>query len=167
MHPDPAQRYAPRRRVPRGGRSRLWDSWDDDAIVGDKDGGVFVDGDRIHRHRSRRARTSTSPARSRSRAPRRAARCIFQAGSSEAGKELAARYAEAIFTAQPTLEEGLAFYADIKARIRRHGRDPDAVLVLPGLAAIIGGTEAEALARQEQLEQLTAPGLRPRAARRT
>jgi len=82
---------------------------------------------------------------------------IFQAGSSEPGKNLAARYADAIFTAQPTLEEGQTFYADIKARVRGQGRDTDTVLILPGLSFFIGGTEAEAFALREQFEDLTLP----------
>ncbi|MDT0407240.1 LLM class flavin-dependent oxidoreductase, partial [Streptomyces edwardsiae] len=82
---------------------------------------------------------------------------LFQAGSSEPGKDLADRYAEAIFTAQPTLDEARDFYRDVKARIRRFGRNPEQVHILPGVSTIIGGTEAEARERQREFEELTVP----------
>ncbi len=56
----------------------------------------------------------------------------------------APRYAEAVFTAQQTLEDGQAFYADLKRRVAAYGRDPEQVKILPGIVAVIGGTEAEA-----------------------
>jgi FMN-dependent oxidoreductase (nitrilotriacetate monooxygenase family) len=154
-HPDPATRYE-RADEFLSVAFGLWDSWEDGAIVGDKDGGVFVDGDRIHRidHVGRYFQVAGPLEVPRSPQGRPV---IFQAGSSEPGRELAGKYAEAIFTAQPTLEEGLDFYRDVKARVRRHGRDPDAVQILPGLAPVVGGTESEALALKEQLENLTIP----------
>jgi FMN-dependent oxidoreductase (nitrilotriacetate monooxygenase family) len=87
---------------------------------------------------------------------------LVQAGASEQGKAFAARHAEAIFVAHQTLEQGQAFYADLKARVAAEGRDPDHVLVLPGLVPIIGATEAEATARARELEDLRIPeyGLR-------
>jgi FMN-dependent oxidoreductase (nitrilotriacetate monooxygenase family) len=154
-HPDPAARYE-RADEFLSVAFGLWDSWDDDAIVGDKDGGVFVDGERIHRLDHEGAHFRVAGPLEVPRSPQ-GRPVIFQAGSSEPGRELAAKYAEAIFTAQPTLEEGLAFYRDLKARVGRHGRDPDSVVILPGLAPIVGGTEAEALALKDQLERLTIP----------
>jgi FMN-dependent oxidoreductase (nitrilotriacetate monooxygenase family) len=154
-HPDPEERYARAAEfldVAYG----LWDSWDDDAILGDKEGGTFVDPDSIHRldHVGRHFKVAGPLEIPRSPQGRPV---IFQAGSSEPGKELAARYAEAIFTAQPVLEDAQAFYADVKARARAHGRDPDKVVILPGLSFFIGGTEEEANARQETFENLTLP----------
>ena len=81
----------------------------------------------------------------------------MQAGSSQDGREFAARYAEAIFTAQQTLADGQEFYADIKQRARRLGRDPDLVKILPGIVPVIGSTEAEARALDEELEELIIP----------
>lgn len=69
---------------------------------------------------------------------------IFQAGSSEPGKELAAKTAEVVFTAQTTLAGAQAFYTDVKGRLGRYGRRPEDVLIMPGLHPIIGATEAEA-----------------------
>jgi FMN-dependent oxidoreductase (nitrilotriacetate monooxygenase family) len=155
QHPDPDARYA-RAAEFLDVAFALWDSWDDDAIVGDKAGGVFVDRDKIHRidHVGPHFRVAGPLEIPRSPQGRPV---IFQAGSSEPGKDLAARYADAIFTAQPTIEEGQAFYADIKGRVRAVGRDPDTVLILPGLSFFIGGTEAEAFALREQFEDLTLP----------
>ncbi|WGD30529.1 LLM class flavin-dependent oxidoreductase [Ancylobacter sp. WKF20] len=154
-HPNPESRY---RRAAEflDVTFGLWDSWDDDAIIGDKARGVFVDPDKIHRidHVGPSFRVAGPLEIPRSPQGRPV---IFQAGSSEPGKDLAARYADAIFTAQPEIEEGRAFYADIKGRVRAAGRDPEKVLVLPGLSFFIGGTEEEAFALRETFENLTLP----------
>ncbi|MBX4334961.1 LLM class flavin-dependent oxidoreductase, partial [Mycobacterium tuberculosis] len=65
---------------------------------------------------------------------------LFQAGSSEPGKDLAARYAEAIFTAHQQLSDAQTFYADIKAKARAFGRDPEHVKILPGISPFIADT---------------------------
>jgi alkanesulfonate monooxygenase SsuD/methylene tetrahydromethanopterin reductase-like flavin-dependent oxidoreductase (luciferase family) len=79
---------------------------------------------------------------------------LVQAGSSEDGKDFAARYAEAVFTAQQTLAEGQAFYADLKRRAAAAGRDPAGVKVLPGIVPVLGSTEAEARALEAELDRL-------------
>jgi FMN-dependent oxidoreductase (nitrilotriacetate monooxygenase family) len=79
---------------------------------------------------------------------------LVQAGSSEDGKDFAARYAEAVFTPQQTLAEGQAFYADLKRRVAAAGRDPDGVKILPGIVPVLGSTEAEARALDAELERL-------------
>jgi alkanesulfonate monooxygenase SsuD/methylene tetrahydromethanopterin reductase-like flavin-dependent oxidoreductase (luciferase family) len=92
-----------------------------------------------------------------------------QAGSSDDGKDFAARHAEAVFTAQQTLDDGQAFYADLKRRVALAGRDPDGVKILPGLVPVIGSTEAEAeaLALDAELDRLIlAEHARDRLARR-
>jgi FMN-dependent oxidoreductase (nitrilotriacetate monooxygenase family) len=78
---------------------------------------------------------------------------LVQAGSSEDGKEFAARYAEAVFTAQQTLAEAQRFAADVKARAAAYGRDGLPV-ILPGICPIIGSTEAEARALEDELTEL-------------
>jgi FMN-dependent oxidoreductase (nitrilotriacetate monooxygenase family) len=155
LHPDPNQRYE-RADEFIDVALKLWDSWDDDALVGDKRAGVFADPDRIHHidHHGKHfdVRGPLEVPRSPQGRP-----VLFQAGSSEPGKQLAAKYAEAIFTAQPELASAQDFYRDIKQRVRAHGRDPEGVKVLPGLSVFIGGTEAEARARQNQFEDLIIP----------
>lgn len=78
---------------------------------------------------------------------------IVQAGGSAWGRDLAARCADAVFSAELTLEAGRRHYRDVKDRARRLGRDPDAIRILPGLVTVLGGTEAEARARHEQFER--------------
>jgi FMN-dependent oxidoreductase (nitrilotriacetate monooxygenase family) len=87
---------------------------------------------------------------------------LVQAGSSEDGRAFAARYAEAVFTAQQTLADGQAFYADLKKRTAAVGRSPDHVKILPGLVPVIGSTEEEALKREQDLAEWQVPayGLR-------
>ncbi len=82
---------------------------------------------------------------------------LVQAGSSESGKDFAARYAEAIFTAQRTLEEGLEFYRDLKARVVKHGRSAGEVKMLPGIVPFIGPTEAEAKELEQPFTDLISP----------
>lgn len=82
---------------------------------------------------------------------------LVQAGSSEDGKILAARFAEAVFTAQQTLDDARVFYRDLKDRARRLGRHPDTIKILPGIVPVIGATESEALALEAQLDDLIRP----------
>jgi alkanesulfonate monooxygenase SsuD/methylene tetrahydromethanopterin reductase-like flavin-dependent oxidoreductase (luciferase family) len=69
----------------------------------------------------------------------------------------AAKYAEAIFTAQQHIDDARAFYADIKKQAAGRGRNPEHVKILPGLSPVIGGTEEEALRLQAELNELTVP----------
>jgi FMN-dependent oxidoreductase (nitrilotriacetate monooxygenase family) len=132
---------------------KLWDSWEDDAIVADPESGIWADAGKVHviDHDGRFYRV---------RGPLNLPRCpqghplLVQAGSSRDGKDFAARHAEAVFTAQQTLEEGQAFYADLKRRAALAGRDPDGVKILPGLVTVIGSTEAEALELDAELDRL-------------
>ena len=129
----------------------LWDSWEDDAFLRDKSSGTFFDPTKQHllNHRGQHF-----PVRGRPKAPRapQGHRVIFQAGSSEPGKELAAETAEAIFTVQSRLEDAVSFYADVKGRLPKFRRDRDAVKILPGLAVYVGRTEAEARENYEELK---------------
>jgi FMN-dependent oxidoreductase (nitrilotriacetate monooxygenase family) len=154
-HPDPNTRYE-RAAEFLDITNALWDSWDDDAIRGDKEAGIFVDPEGIHRIDHHGKYFNVAGPLEIPRSPQ-GRPVLFQAGSSEPGKDLAARYAEAIFTAQPIIEDAQAFYADVKSRVRAYGRDPDRVLILPGLSFFIGGTEEEAWALRETFENLTLP----------
>jgi FMN-dependent oxidoreductase (nitrilotriacetate monooxygenase family) len=79
---------------------------------------------------------------------------IVQAGASEAGRRLAAETAEAVFAAQPTLEAGRRFYADLKGRMERLGRPRDRMRILPGAFVVVGDTVAEARAKRARLDGL-------------
>ena len=132
---------------------KLWDSWEDDAIVADKAAGLWADEARVHpaRHRGRFYAVEGPLNIPR---PPQGYPVLVQAGSSEDGRAFASRFAEAVFTAQQTLDDAQAFFADIKSRASRLGRDPGSVKVLPGIVPILGGTEAEARQREQQLEDL-------------
>jgi FMN-dependent oxidoreductase (nitrilotriacetate monooxygenase family) len=135
---------------------RLWDSWEDGAELGDKEAGVYADVERIHAVEYEGQHFRVRGALNVSRSPQ-GRPLLVQAGSSQDGREFAARYAEAVFTAQQTLQEGQDFYTDMKARARRFGRHPDEIKILPGIVPVIGSTEAEARALDEELENLIIP----------
>ena len=131
----------------------LWDSWEDGALLRDKTSGLYMDRDRVH-HLDHdgphfRVRGPLNVTRSPQGWP-----VVAQAGSSEAGRELAARTADVVFTAQTQLPEAQAFYNDVKARAARHGRAPESILVMPGITPVIGATMAEAQARYDELQSL-------------
>jgi FMN-dependent oxidoreductase (nitrilotriacetate monooxygenase family) len=130
---------------------KLWDSWEDDTIVADKAAGVWGDDTKIHPPRHRGRYFSVEGALNVPRTPQ-GYPLLVQAGSSDDGKAFAARYAEAVFTAQQTIEDARAFYTDLKSRTVRAGRDPEHVKVLPGIVPVLGSTEAEARAQEELLE---------------
>ncbi|GAA1762200.1 LLM class flavin-dependent oxidoreductase [Luedemannella helvata] len=134
----------------------LWDSWEDDARILDKAAGRPVDGDKVHELNHVGAHFQVRGPLNAPRPPQ-GHPLLVQAGSSEDGKDFAAHWAEAIFTAQQTIEDARAFYADVKARVAAAGRDPDAVKILPGLSPFIGSTEAEAHAVQSELDDLAVP----------
>lgn len=134
----------------------LWDSWEDDAIVADKAAGIWADERKVHPAAHRGKFYSVRGPLNVPRPPQ-GYPVLVQAGSSEDGKAFAARFAEAIFTAQQTLGDAQAFYGDIKLRASRLGRDPAAVKVLPGIVPVLGGTEAEARQKEQQLEDLIVP----------
>ncbi|MGW0211108.1 LLM class flavin-dependent oxidoreductase [Streptomyces sp. NPDC003233] len=130
---------------------KLWDSWEDDAIVADKAAGVWGDDSKIHPPRHQGTYFSVAGALNVPRTPQ-GYPLLVQAGSSEDGKAFAARYAEAVFTAQQTLADAQAFYADLKSRTSQAGRDPEHIKVLPGIVPVLGSTEAEARAAERLLE---------------
>jgi FMN-dependent oxidoreductase (nitrilotriacetate monooxygenase family) len=135
---------------------KLWDSWQDDAVVADKAAGVWGDRSKIHPPAHRGEHFSVEGPLNIPRSPQ-GYPLLVQAGSSEDGKTLAARYAEAVFTAQQTFEEARAFYTELKARTIAGGRDPDTIKILPGIVPVIGSTEAEAAAKDRELDEAIVP----------
>ena len=136
--------------------SKLWDSWEDDAIVGDRESGQYANADKIHpinhagRHFQVRGALTTP------RSPQ--GRPVYvQAGSSEDGRAFAARFAEAIFTAHQRLSDAQDFYRDIKARAAALGRRPEHIKILPGISPFIASTEAEARKLEQEFNELIQP----------
>jgi N-acetyl-S-(2-succino)cysteine monooxygenase len=151
-HPDHPKRYkiaAEYIEVAKG----LWDSWEDDAFVRDKETGVFFDPEKLHELNHKGEFFSVAGplniARSKQGRP-----IIFQAGSSEDGKNLAAKEADAVFTGHPSLEEAQKFYQDVKSRAAAFGRNPEEILILPGIGPIIGHTEEEAEQKYQEIANL-------------
>ena len=121
----------------------LWDSWDDDAFVRDRASGRYFDPAKLHvlNHKGKHfsVRGPLNVAR-----PPQGHPVLFQAGSSEVGRELAARIAEGVFTPQHTLAGAQEFYRDLKGRMAKYGRPPEALKIMPGLNVIAGRTAEEA-----------------------
>lgn len=132
---------------------KLWDSWEDDALVVDKERGVYAEPAKVHRIDHAGSRYSVQGPGLLPPTPQ-GRPVLVQAGSSGPGIAFAAKYAEAVFTAQGTIEEGRAFYTNLKSQVADHGRNPDHVLILPGIVTVIGGTEAEAQEKARALDAL-------------
>ncbi|MEV0906374.1 NtaA/DmoA family FMN-dependent monooxygenase [Streptomyces hokutonensis] len=78
---------------------------------------------------------------------------VIQAGDSGEGREFAARAADVIFTRHGTLEDGRAFYADVKARLAKYGRSVDDLKIMPGVTVVLGDTAAEAQERAAEIRR--------------
>ena len=131
----------------------LWDSWDDDAFPLDKENGLYFDADKLHflQHEGKFFKV---------RGPLNVPRCpqgrpiVAQAGSSEPGRELAAKTADVVFTAQSILSEAQEFYSDVKGRMARYGRRPEELKILPGIVPLVGRTDAEAREWYDEIQSL-------------
>ncbi|MGG3797948.1 LLM class flavin-dependent oxidoreductase [Metabacillus fastidiosus] len=131
----------------------LWDSWEDDAFIRNKETGVFFNPEKMHQLDYKgeffEIAGPLNIERSKQGQP-----VIFQAGSSEAGIDLAAKEADAVFTGHETIEEAREFYKKLKNKAIEYGRSPDEILVFPGISPIIGATEEEADQKYEQIANL-------------
>jgi FMN-dependent oxidoreductase (nitrilotriacetate monooxygenase family) len=130
----------------------LWGSWEVDALVADKASGHFIDVTRVrpinHAGAYFKVRGPLNVPRSPQGWP-----VIVQAGGSDDGRNLAARHAEAIFSVAQTVADGAAFAQDIRARAKSFGRTGE-IIILPGLATLLGSTEAEVKRREQELWDL-------------
>ncbi|GGN95159.1 monooxygenase [Actinoplanes lobatus] len=125
----------------------LWDSYEDDAFPRDKERGVFFDRSRQHVLDHVGEHFNVAGPLNLQRSPQ-GQPVIFQAGDSEEGRDLGASIAEAIFTHAQTIEEGQAFARDIRARAVAKGRDPENILIVPGISPILADTDEEARAKE-------------------
>jgi N-acetyl-S-(2-succino)cysteine monooxygenase len=134
----------------------LWDSWDDDAFIRDKQSGIFLNPAKAHplNHRGDwfQVRGPLNVPRTPQGRP-----VIVQAGGSEDMIRVAAEFAEVIFCAPLNIEQGRTFYAELKARLATHGRSPDEMKIMPGLSPVVGRTAQEADEKQRTLDELTHP----------
>jgi len=131
----------------------LWDSFADDAFIRNVETGIYFDPARLHVLDHKGPHLSV-------RGPLNIARpiqgwpVIVQAGASEAGRQLAAETAEVVFGAQSSLAGGQRFYADVKGRMEKLGRDPEHLKILPGAFVVVGDTVAEARKKRALLDSL-------------
>ena len=137
---------------------KLWNSFEDDAFVYDKESGIYYDADKLHAANHTGAHFSVAGPLNVGRSPQ-GQPVIVQAGSSEPGKELAARTAEVVFTAQNTLAEAQAFYSDVKGRMAKYGREPDELKVMPGIFPVVGRSRHEAEEKFAELQELIHPSV--------
>jgi FMN-dependent oxidoreductase (nitrilotriacetate monooxygenase family) len=136
----------------------LWDSWEDDAFVMDKQAGLFFDPAKLHMLHHKGPHFSVRGPLMMRRSPQ-GRPVIVHAGQSEAGRELAARAAEVVFSVETDIEKAREFHADLNRRAAGHGRPPGSIKIMPGVMAVIGGSRAEAEDRYERLQSLIPPEL--------
>jgi FMN-dependent oxidoreductase (nitrilotriacetate monooxygenase family) len=121
----------------------LWDTFEDDAFVLDKQAGLFFDPEKLHmlHHKGKhfQVRGPLMMRRSPQGHP-----VIVHAGQSEAGRTLAAQSAEVVFSVEQDIDKAREFYKDLKSRAARNGRPPESILVMPGVLAVIGRSKGEA-----------------------
>jgi FMN-dependent oxidoreductase (nitrilotriacetate monooxygenase family) len=131
----------------------LWDSWDDDAFIRDKEAGRFFDPAKMHvlNHKGKhfQVRGPLNVACSPQGRP-----VLVQAGASGTGRDVAARLAELVFTAATTFEQAKEFYDDVRTRIPRFGRSQDQVKVMPGFYPVVALTASEAQEKYDYLQSL-------------
>lgn len=129
----------------------LWDSWPLEAITADPQG-AYIDASRLRPIDHRGAHFEVAGPLNVPRTPQ-GRPVLFQAGASEPGRDLAARYAEGIYAVAWDLESALDYRADIRSRAGAAGRDPDGIAVMPGLVTYLASSEAEARRKQRELNE--------------
>ncbi len=137
---------------------KLWESWEPDALVVDKESGIFADPAKVHYvdYAGKWIKTR-GPLTVPLAGPQGAHPVIMQAGASDRGREFAARWSEMIFTLQHSKSDMQAFYTDIKQRVARFGRPPEDCAVPPSFDPIIGETESIAHDKQAYINEMVAP----------
>lgn len=134
----------------------LWDSWEDDAFVIDKQNAQYFDPAKLHPLNHEGPYYQVAGPLNVARTPQ-GQPVIVQAGSSESGQELAAETAEVVFTAQQNLQTAQTFYRSLKSRLPGYGREPDDLKIMPGLFVVVGESESHAREKLEQLQALLPP----------
>jgi len=136
--------------------NKLWDSWEDDAFIRDRERGLFFDPAKqhaVHYHGKHfRVEGALNIERAVQGRP-----VVIQAGGSEPGKELAAETADVVFAAGTSIDKAVTFYQDLKGRMSKYGRSPDSLKILLGFPVIVGDTDEEADARYDELQSMIHP----------
>lgn len=132
---------------------KLWDSFEDGAVVADQAAGRYVDRSKVHSIDHKGAVFSVAGPINVPRGPQ-GRPVMLQAGDSPVSRRFGSRWADAVFTVQRTVQEAQTFYSELKGMARANGRDPDQLLILPGLYPVIGSTQEEALRRKAEMDSL-------------
>ncbi|MBR1164796.1 LLM class flavin-dependent oxidoreductase [Bradyrhizobium elkanii] len=132
----------------------LWDTWEDDAFIRDKQSGIFADTNKLHLLNHRGDHLSVRGPLNLARPPQ-GYPVLVQAGASDAGIQFAAEVGEVIFTAAPSLEYGKSYYGILKQKARALGRKDDQLAVMPGIIPIVGRSQQEACEKLERLRSYT------------
>jgi FMN-dependent oxidoreductase (nitrilotriacetate monooxygenase family) len=134
----------------------LWDSWEDDAFVRDRESGIFLDPDKLHALDHHGVNFSVAGPLNVPR-PLQGYPVIAQAGASREGRAFAARIAELMYLMQTNIDDARAFYTEMKQAAAAGGRSPDSLKILPQLHLVVGRSEAEAQEKAAQLNELVDP----------
>ncbi len=137
---------------------KLWDSWDEDAFLIDRENGNYIDPDKVHAVAHQGTFFKVAGPMTTGRPPQ-GYPVIVQAGSSEEGLGLAARTAEVVFTSHPSLVSARAFYDDLKRRVVEAGRPAGDLKILTAIQPIVAPTGAEAQQIEADLQDLIHPEL--------
>ncbi len=129
----------------------LWDSWDEDAIVADKESGVYVDPSKV-REVDFDGEFFKSKGRSFVCRSPQGRPVLWQAGSSATGRDFAARHAEAIFAVHPNIERMREYADDVNSRLAETGREPGSVKLIYGLQTVVAETREEAQVKYERIK---------------
>lgn len=136
--------------------TRLWDSWEDQALVLDREKRQFADETKV-KDVEYKGRWYSTKGRLNVPRPPQGYPVLIQAGSSEPGQDFAAQYGEVIFTAQQSIGAAQAFYQSIHSKLSEYDRSPDSLKIMPGISPVIGATEEEAWRKYEELQKLISP----------
>ncbi|WP_419884812.1 LLM class flavin-dependent oxidoreductase [Paenibacillus sp. B-A-8] len=134
----------------------LWDSWEDDSLIVNREEGKFADATKIKEVEYKGEWYSTKGTLNVPRSPQ-GYPVLIQAGSSAPGQDFAASFGEVIFTAQQSLEAAKAFYESVNSKLANYGRERGSLKIMPGLSPIIGATEEEAQRKYKELQELIPP----------
>lgn len=138
---------------------KLWDSWEKDTLLFDRENGIFLDEKKIHPiyHEGKyfKVRGPINIPR-----PPQGYPLLVTASASDKGREFAVKHADILFTLAPsTVEEGKAVYQTIKQKVAAYGRNPEHFKIMPGIVPFVGKTEKEAIEKFEHFQELILPQL--------
>ncbi|MDO9459598.1 MAG: LLM class flavin-dependent oxidoreductase [Alphaproteobacteria bacterium] len=130
--------------------NKLWESWDDDALLMDMENGIFADPAKVHKIDHAGQYYNVQGPLTVTPSPQRKP-YIFQAGASERGRDFAARHAECVFAVANNTQQMRSFCDDIATRAEKYGRDPGQIKIIWGAQPLVAHSHSEALARQQEI----------------